>query len=87
MHRIHQVTIEAEIQRKWGENIRDCDEICDAFGSQSARTCTGRSGWVSLVLIDLSQVNDVVVSDRRWASEILPYRTRHWRPCEYFKLN
>ncbi|KAJ7848024.1 hypothetical protein B0H14DRAFT_3674016 [Mycena olivaceomarginata] len=32
------VTLENENQRKSGENIRDCDEICDALGSQwSAR--------------------------------------------------
>ncbi|KAJ7663510.1 hypothetical protein B0H14DRAFT_3076087 [Mycena olivaceomarginata] len=32
------LTIEAENQRQSGENIRDCDEICDALGSQwSAR--------------------------------------------------
>jgi hypothetical protein len=87
MHRLNQLTIEAERQRQSGENMRDCNEICDALGSQaSALTCAGLSGWVSLILIDLSQVTDVVVSDRRWASEILPYRTRHWRPCEYFKL-
>ncbi|KAJ7307690.1 hypothetical protein DFH08DRAFT_944590 [Mycena albidolilacea] len=39
------LTIEAEKQRKSGENIRDCDEICDALGSQaSARTSTTSSG-------------------------------------------
>jgi hypothetical protein len=86
MHRLNQLTIEAENQRKSGENIRDCDEICDALGSQaSARTCMDPSGWLSLNLVDLSQVDDVV-SGRRWATEILPYRTRHWRLCEYFKL-
>ncbi|KAJ7848015.1 hypothetical protein B0H14DRAFT_3673998 [Mycena olivaceomarginata] len=40
------VTIEAEIQRKSGENIRDCDEICDALGSQSSarrRRCLGQA--------------------------------------------
>ncbi|KAJ7307679.1 hypothetical protein DFH08DRAFT_824205 [Mycena albidolilacea] len=31
------LTIEAENQRQSGANIRDCDEICDALGSQSAR--------------------------------------------------
>ncbi|KAJ7806617.1 hypothetical protein B0H14DRAFT_2610366 [Mycena olivaceomarginata] len=37
------LTIEAERQRQSGENIRDCDEICDALGSQaSARTCAGQ---------------------------------------------
>jgi hypothetical protein len=55
MHRLNQLTIEAERQRQSGENIRDCDEICDAFGSQaSARTCAGRSRWGALILIDLA---------------------------------
>ncbi|KAJ7847997.1 hypothetical protein B0H14DRAFT_2583218 [Mycena olivaceomarginata] len=30
------VTMEAEKQRKSGENIRNCNEICDALGSQSS---------------------------------------------------
>ncbi|KAJ7307723.1 hypothetical protein DFH08DRAFT_824250 [Mycena albidolilacea] len=30
------VTIENENQRKSGENIRDCDEICHALGSQAS---------------------------------------------------
>ncbi|KAJ7847994.1 hypothetical protein B0H14DRAFT_2583216 [Mycena olivaceomarginata] len=38
-------TIEAENQRQSGENIRDCDEICDALGSQaSARQRRRRLG-------------------------------------------
>jgi hypothetical protein len=77
MHGLNQLTIEAERQRQSVENIRDCQEICDALGSQaSARTLAGRSGWLSLILIDLYQVDDVVLG-RRWTSEILPYRTRH----------
>ncbi|KAJ7307669.1 hypothetical protein DFH08DRAFT_824196 [Mycena albidolilacea] len=31
------LTIEAENLRRSGANIRECDEICDALGSQSAR--------------------------------------------------
>jgi hypothetical protein len=55
MHCLNQLAIEAENQRQSGENIRDCDEICDALGSQSsARTSADRSGWGALILIDLA---------------------------------
>ncbi|KAJ7848003.1 hypothetical protein B0H14DRAFT_2768532 [Mycena olivaceomarginata] len=38
------LTIEAENQRKSGENIRDCDEICDALGSQASARRRRRLG-------------------------------------------
>ncbi|KAJ7307673.1 hypothetical protein DFH08DRAFT_1051542 [Mycena albidolilacea] len=41
------LTIKAENQRKSGENIRDCDEICDALGSQSAARAGHRKYTVS----------------------------------------
>jgi hypothetical protein len=66
MHCFNQLTIEAENLRRSGANIRESDEICDALGSQSsARTCAGRSEWIALILIDLSQVSDVALA-RRW---------------------
>ncbi|KAJ7848034.1 hypothetical protein B0H14DRAFT_2583257 [Mycena olivaceomarginata] len=38
------LTIEAENQRQSGENIRDCDEICDALGSQASARRRRRLG-------------------------------------------
>ncbi|KAJ7806589.1 hypothetical protein B0H14DRAFT_2610343 [Mycena olivaceomarginata] len=38
------LTIEAEHQRQSGENIRDCDEICEALGSQSSARRRRRLG-------------------------------------------
>ncbi|KAJ7848027.1 hypothetical protein B0H14DRAFT_2768587 [Mycena olivaceomarginata] len=38
------LTIEAENQRKSGENIRDCNEICDALGSQASARRRRRLG-------------------------------------------
>ncbi|KAJ7848010.1 hypothetical protein B0H14DRAFT_3453370 [Mycena olivaceomarginata] len=37
-------TLEAEKQRQSGENIRDCDEICDALGSQASARQRRRLG-------------------------------------------
>ncbi|KAJ7848032.1 hypothetical protein B0H14DRAFT_3674026 [Mycena olivaceomarginata] len=44
MYRLHQLTIEAKRQCQSGENIRDCDEIRNALGSQASARRRRRLG-------------------------------------------
>ncbi|KAJ7307658.1 hypothetical protein DFH08DRAFT_975481 [Mycena albidolilacea] len=44
MHDFNQLTIKAENLRRSGANIRECDEICDAVGSQSSARQRRRLG-------------------------------------------